>query len=200
MDTNRRSDPESRLLLCFFKSVDHGDFGIEFEEITIIKFKKRIRELSRGPVPIGEKGLYWGTSRLECFLSKTDSAYPGDVDFVLLDRNRDVSGIIEFKKHTKSEPISEQKLGNYYPSPDGRKYDRLAILRDYFDVSIPLLCLYYPTRTSFSEGRLELLAGTNGDLKTSAASNFKLDAAARNDRFLLKKIEKAIEYHYKSQQ
>lgn len=88
---------------------------------------------------------------------------------IILDSENKPQGILEFKKHSLTTSISEQCLSNHYPKPDGRKYNRLSILKDYLssaDNQIPILVVYYPTNPSFTEGRLELLQGKTGYLST----------------------------------
>jgi hypothetical protein len=160
-----------------------------------------IRSYSGGPIQIGSKGLIYGTSRLECYLSSTDSLYPGDVDLIVLNPNNRPSAILEFKKHTLATNIREQKLSNYYPRPDGRKYDRLELLREFISGdggNVPLLVLYYPTNSAFTEGRLELLKGNTGHLATKATGNFLLPTDKSHDKYnnIVSKIVKAIEYHH----
>ena len=111
--------------------------------------RRSIQNYSGGPVPIGEKGLTLGTSAVECFLSRTDAAYPGDADAVVVDENGLVRHVIEFKKHTLDAPIGEYLAQRYYPAPDGRKYRRLdALVSDLNSIQhtgSTLGILYYST-------------------------------------------------------
>lgn len=118
-------------LLIVSLSFKEGCYSFSPQKYSLSGFKELIKSHSGGPVSIGSKGLIYGTSRLECSLSKTDSLYPGDADLLLLNEDNKAVCILEFKKHTLSSPISEQCFTNYYPRPDGRKYKRLALLRDY---------------------------------------------------------------------
>ena len=46
-------------------------------------------------------------------------------------RHRCLLAILEFKKHSSNQKypnLEDQTLSNYYPTPDGRKYDRLSLL------------------------------------------------------------------------
>jgi hypothetical protein len=74
----------------------------------------------------------------------------------------EIHSILEFKKHNLDTPIENQKLGNYYPNPDRRKYDRLAILKNYLSTQ-KLSCIYYPTK-SFLNGKIESIEGQVGNL------------------------------------
>ena len=137
-------------------------------QISIEELKERIKSQSGGNVSVGRKGLFYGLSTLECYLSKTDAAWPGDLDILLLDDNKDPLAIIELKKHTLGSSINNQKLSNYYPSKDARKYDRLAIFRNYLQTShdLPIIVLYYPTNTNENLIKLEKIDGNVGNLKS----------------------------------
>lgn len=190
----------SEILLVTLIRSGNNETNFEYSVITIDQLKEIIKKNSGGPVKVGSKGLIYGTSRLECYLSKTDSLYPGDVDLIVLDARNKPKAILEFKKHTLQAPISDQKLSNYYPYPDGRKYDRLAILQDFLIQKtgdyVPLLVLYYPTQGAYKEGRMELLQRDKGKLSTRAASNFDLptkNSISEYDR-IVRKLENAIVY------
>lgn len=101
-------------------------------EKNISDLKKDIKLLSGGSISIGNKGLVYSTSTLEGYLSQTDAAWPGDADLIVLDKALNPVALLEYKKHTLDTPMRDQKLSNYYPSKDRRKYDRLAILRSFF--------------------------------------------------------------------
>lgn len=161
------SNEESNILLVTLERNDPKKIDYKHSLYTIANFKKEIQTNSGGPVQVGAKGLIYGTSRLECYLSTTTSAYPGDVDLILLDSQNDVKAILEFKKHTLAGPITGQKLSNYYNGPDKRKYDRIAILRDHFDpdlTKIPIIIVYYPTQESIKNLKVELVGGPVGKL------------------------------------
>ena len=123
--------------------------SLEIATYTLVKLKKSIQKHSGGPVPIGRKGLTLGTSDVECFLSRTDAAYPGDADAVVIDENGLVRYVIEFKKHNMTAPIGENLSQRYYPAQDGRKYQRLDALVSYFNsvrhTGSSLGILYYST-------------------------------------------------------
>jgi len=150
-------------------TVTRSNSGVSLavQRITLDILQRTIRTHSGGEVRVGEKGLTYGTSELECYLSTTNSAYPGDVDLVVLDvETLDPEVILEYKKHNLSTSISEQKLGNYYPHPDRRKYDRLAILRDHLKPIPVLLNLYYPTNPE-TNACIEIVDGEPGKLVPS---------------------------------
>ena len=137
-----------------------GEISFEPSIISFGLLKNQIKDNSGGAVKMGSKGLIYGTSKMECFLSNTDSLYPGDADLVLLRENQIVA-ILEYKKHTLDLPIEKQTLGNYYPKPDARKYDRLAVLKDFLGggIEIPLINIYYPTLPNITQGKIEIICG-----------------------------------------
>ncbi len=201
-DDQNWTDSGSSLLLCTIEEVD-GEISISGSEISIHLLQDLIRMHSGGKVKIGQKGLYWGTSSLECYLSTTDSLYPGDVDMLLLDTRGKPAALIEFKKHNLDSPISEQKLENYYPYPDGRKYNRLAVLQQYLanrsgQQHIPFVNIYYPTKPAATKGRIELVQGGYGELRALAARNFDLPEKKSPEEFekVIVLLERAIAYHH----
>ena len=171
---------------------------------TINNFQQKIKEYSGGPVSIGSKGLIYSTSTLECFLSKTNSLYPGDVDMLLLDADNNVLAILEYKKHNLSTPISEERLSKYYPEKDARKYNRLAILKDYLSIfkkeEIPMLNVYYPTAIDKQHGRLELLQGNTNNLSSHAFRNFAIPTSNSHEAFttVLNDLLAGIKFHASS--
>ncbi len=193
----------STLLLVTAKKNEIKQHSFLTQEINISTLRNLIQQHSGGKVKVGAKGLTFGTSCLECFLSKTESLYPGDVDLLLLNDYNFPIAILEFKKHTLDTSIDNQQLSTYYPTPDARKYDRLAILRDYllsFNASnnkLPIINIYYPTSNGFEEGRMELVAGEVGELKALAASNFKLPLKNTHVQILplIQKTIKAIKWY-----
>ena len=111
-------------------------------EKNISDLKKDIKLLSGGSISIGNKGLVYSTSTLEGYLSQTDAAWPGDADLIVLDKALNPVALLEYKKHTLDTPMRDQKLSNYYPSKDRRKYDRLAILRSFLGEDTPFINIY----------------------------------------------------------
>lgn len=137
-----------------------------------------IRELSGGPVSVGSKGLFYSSSTLEEYLSHTDALWPGDVDLVIFDNFYQPKAIIEFKKHTKSEPLRDHKFNRYYPYPDGKKYDRLAILKNSIEnslnINVPLIVLYYPVIESIEDIIFEEIIGEVGHLEATNETSLLL--------------------------
>ena len=131
----------------------------------ISDLKEDIKSLSGGPISIGKKGLIYSTSTLEGYLSRTDSAWPGDADLVILDKALNPVALLEYKKHTLDTPIKDQQLSNYYPYPDKRKYDRLAIIRNFLGNDTPFINIYYPTNPVFESIKFEKISGGIGDLR-----------------------------------
>lgn len=97
--------------------------------------------------PMGRKGLNYGSSAVECWLSTRGNIYPGDCD-LLLACNNQPKLIVEFKKHTKRmQPIEDHLAEKYYNNgSDFRKYESLFLLRDFFEekgITVPILVVYY---------------------------------------------------------
>ncbi|TBO42246.1 hypothetical protein [Pedobacter kyonggii] len=172
--------------ICLVKLIGTDDFTPQL--ITIGIFKGLIKQYSGGPVNIGKKGLIYGTTNLECMLSHTDSLYPGDMDLLLLDDNSVPLAILEFKKHNLSADVSAQTLSKYYPMPDGRKYDRLAIFREYIlkssGTNIPIIVVFYTTYATGEYFRVEVLTGAAGSLKPKKAGKVKSPTDKSRKEFL----------------
>ena len=158
-------------------AVSFGGDGLvtDVREVELSTLKSRIQQWAGGPVYVGRKGLGVGSSTLECYLAnaRTGAAWPGDADLVLVDSNFTPHAIIEFKKHTPSARFSfpDQKLSNYYRrgnrwSQDGRKYNRLAMLRDYLSGNspLPIIVVYFPTPTDIKQVKLEHVEGADEEL------------------------------------
>lgn len=178
-DSQNWSSGESILIRAHWpKDVNNG-YGLEISRLTRLELEELIRKKSGGPIKIGSKGLIYGTSRLECFLSATDALWPGDAD-LLICKKQSMSpiAIIEYKKHTERSSISfpNQQLSNYYPTPDGRKYDRLAILSEQLAAGsrIKLFTLYYSTLASVLDVKLEEILGESGSLSTGQVNIFSI--------------------------
>lgn len=152
-------------------SINRNGVVEKVDRISLESLKNDIKCLSGGAVKIGSKGLIYGYTTLECHLSATDAVWPGDVDLMIIDDEYKPKAIIEFKKHTKREPIENYKFNRYYPHPDGRKYDRLAILKESMekrlDQTIPLIVLYYPTESEIEEIIIEEVVGKHGKLEST---------------------------------
>jgi hypothetical protein len=136
--------------------------------ITLTRLKEEIQTHSGGPLRIGPKGLFYGMTKLECFLSNTDAPWPGDLDWMILEKDFTPKAILEYKKHTQTSPIQGQRLANYYPQPDGRKYNRLAMLRDLINPALPFVVVYYPTKPEVHSIKLEKVSGAAGGLRTQS--------------------------------
>lgn len=156
-----------------------GDIDSLFR-VSLEELMNNIKKLSGGPISVGKKGLYFGTSYLECHLSHTDAAWPGDVDLIITDTECKALAILEYKKHTKSSPIKQQQLSNYYPNPDRRKYDRLEILRRHLGENIPIIITYYPTNTTEKLMKLEVIRGQIGALKSIKSQYLNLPSSKKD--------------------
>ena len=159
--------------------LDENGSVVGATKVDLHKLMDRIQQLSGGHVPVG-KGLTLGLSTLECYLAndKKDAgaAWPGDADLFLVDSNFTPHATIEFKKHTPRDKTSfvDQKLSNHYRrgdnwSRDGRKYNRLAIFRDYLSGNappLPIIVVYFPVQESIEQVQLERVEGTDRELRT----------------------------------
>lgn len=165
-------------------AVSFGADGLvtDVREVELSILMRRIQVHAGGHVPVGAKGLTLGLSTLECYLAndKKDegAAWPGDADLVLVDSNFTPHAIIEFKKHTPNDrrfSFDDQKLSNYYRrgsnwSRDGRKYNRLAIFKDYLSSNgppLPIIVVYYPVQESIERVQLERVEGADRELRTT---------------------------------
>lgn len=147
-----------------------------------------IQRESGGAVKVGSKGLTYGTSAIECFLSTTDAAYPGDVDAVACDSEGRIYFVVEYKKHNLDAPIQDHLADKYYPWPDGRKYQRLDVLLCHYRAAgnyMPFVILYYSTKTPTIRiqiiGKLleekMIVEKDSGDLNISGLSSEEVGAA-----------------------
>lgn len=161
----------------------HEDGRVTVATLNLARLKKMIQNESGGPVHVGAKGLTYGTSTIECVLSKTDSSYPGDADAVIVDKEGKVRCVVEYKKHTLSSALGDHLVDRYYPRPDGRKYQRLYALVSYYrqwTPDIPFVVLYYSTKSSVIRlqqiGELGATAVTidrdSGDWATNGMSDY----------------------------
>lgn len=173
-----KSDTSELILARWPKTVDAGK-GLAISRLNRSNIEDVIRQKSGGPIQIGRKGLIYGTSRLECFLSTTDALWPGDADLLICEKKsmRPVA-LIEYKKHTESSAIKfqDQRVSNYYPNPDRRKYDRLALLSEQIGSGfrIQFFTLYYSTLASELDVKLEEIVGASGSLKSGREFRFEL--------------------------
>jgi len=161
-DSENWNDPNSPIVRV---QLDENG-GIQSVLLQNLKdVKEAIKRNSGGPVSIGSKGLTFGTSSLECFLSRTDSLWPGDIDSLVLNKLPNPVAIIEYKKHTLDTDIKDQELSNYYPYPDERKYKRLWLFKERLaKFAVPLIVCYYSTNFREKSVKLELIDGTKDKL------------------------------------
>jgi hypothetical protein len=152
-----------------------GEIEREVLTVSVNQIKNTIKDRSGGPLWIGEKGLYFGSSMLECVLSKTDTPWPGDIDYILFQQNNPRPYVIlEMKKHTLNSEIQTQKLSNYYPSQDRKKYDRLSLFAHYFSTEVPILNIYYPTNPKVTEIKVERIMGQQNRLQSGQSITITL--------------------------
>jgi len=124
---------------------------------SLAQIKNAIRKYSGGPVRIGGKGLMYGTSSLECHLSRTDALWPGDADCVLSStKSSEAVALLEFKKHNLETPLADENIQKYMRQ-DARKWQRLGLLRD--RIAAPLFCVYYSTNRNVEHIKVERLVG-----------------------------------------
>lgn len=139
----------------------------DIERITLAGLSQRIENIRRSSAALGRKGLTYGTSAIECWLSKTGNLYPGDCDCLIVKDGRPAA-LLEMKKHTLTAPISNNLAEQYYPIPDGRKYDSLFALKrrieQAFGNDLPFAVVYYATR--FPAYRVQVLQLTGSSLRT----------------------------------
>lgn len=182
------SDLQSFVINAYWSSDYINKNGLLINDLPINEIKNRIIKMSGGKIKIGEKGLIFGTSRLECYLSRTDALWPGDVD-LLIYSSRDFSplAIIEYKKHTKNSKISfdNQNIKNYYPQPDKRKYDRLIYLSNQLALRpIPIYIFYYSTNAEETYLLVEsFVIRESGDILNNI-TKFNIDAADVNGSYI----------------
>ena len=161
-----------------------GHSELTITRSTVSGLKNAIRKYSGGPVRIGQKGLTYGTSAIECLLSMTDAAYPGDADAVVVDGDGHVRYVIEFKKHNLTAPLGEHLARRYYPAPDGRKYQRLHALASSFERAdrgaAPLVIFYYSTKHPLI--RLQLVGALDGQRMEIDRDSGDVRIEGMNDR------------------
>jgi hypothetical protein len=168
-DSQDWTSENSGLAIAHWPKDENSGRGLEITRVNRTYIQNLIKKKSGGGVEIGRKGLIYGTSCLECFLSATDALWPGDADFLICQKGsmRPVA-LIEFKKHTERSLINfqDQRLSNYYPYPDGRKYDRLALLSEQIipGSRVKLLTIYYSTNPSELNIKIEEIVGASGNL------------------------------------
>lgn len=177
-DSQDWTSPNAGLIKATWPANAQTMQGLTIDRLTINDLKLLIQQKSGGPIQIGSKGLLYGTSRLECMLSSTDALWPGDVDFVVTDDAGKAIGIVEFKKHTASAKLAlhQQCLGNYYPKPDGRKYDRLALLAEQLgDEPLKMLVIYYSVVNGCPDVYIEEVHGKSGQLTGGSIVSYRMN-------------------------
>ncbi|MES5869066.1 hypothetical protein ACIQUE_23530 [Bacillus cereus] len=179
-------DPTSKPILDVKIDV-HGKV-VEVKKWGLVSLMQQIRNLSGGPVRVGEKGLRIAFTDLECFLSRTDAAWPGDVDMMLVNDKNEVLAILEFKKHTLDDAIENHTFDIYYPNKDRRKYNRLALLRDAIEGCPPIIVIYYPTKEHIDNIIIEKIYGQAGKLYSSDRVYLDLPIEMRQKEILLENI------------
>lgn len=168
-DRQQWSSKPSTIIYAHWPKNPDSKKGLDISRVGLPEIEEMIKIRSGGPIAIGRKGLIYGTSALECHLSRTDALWPGDADLLICEKSTmRPMALIEYKKHTASSTIQfqEQRLSNYYPRPDGRKYDRLALLSEQIasDRRIKIFTLYYSTIESELSVKIEEIIGTSGGL------------------------------------
>lgn len=161
-----------------FSTLEQGTFD-EAKPLSLQDAQDLIRRLSGGPVRIGEKGLMYGTSSLECYLSRTDALWPGDADSVLVnsDFNRAIA-LLEFKKHNLDTPLEHENIQKYMRI-DARKWRRLGLLRD--RIEAPLFCVYYSTNPLVNQIKVERLVGPFNALRDGGSRMIKIAGMTPRD-------------------
>lgn len=182
------SNSQSFVTNAYWPSDHINKNGLLLNDISINEIKHRIIKMSGGEIKIGKKGLIYGTSRLECYLSHTDALWPGDVD-LLIYSSRDFSplAIIEYKKHTNNSkiPFDNQNIKNYYPYPDQRKYDRLIYLSNQLTSRpIPIYIFYYSTNSEETYLLVESFFINEGRVISNNITKFNIDTANVNGSYI----------------
>ena len=146
----------------FWTVIKNKTGAFEVLKHDVAQLKKRIRALHRTEASIGGKGLTYGTSTIECFLSLSNDIFPGDVDAVVVDELSHVQHVIEFKRHNISAPIDQHLADRYYPKQDSRKYASLQAFVSEVNVfakSETQLTIFYYTTREPHQIRLQSVAG-----------------------------------------
>ena len=147
----------------------------KISKVRVCDLALRIRQNTNRDSYLGKKGLKFSTSAIELFLSKTKSIYPGDCD-ALIFHDSIPKVIVEFKKHTLRDPISEWTIDKFFNTSDQYKYLSLQSLSRNLSSStgcdIPIVVFYFATK--FQGARIDVLSNrfmeitsTSGDLGAS---------------------------------
>ncbi len=144
---------------------DEGALQIRRSTLRLLQQAFR-RDRGGARSQVGRKGLRSGTSAVECAISGTQDIFPGDADAIVVDELGNIRHVIEYKKHTKLEPLNQHLASRYYPKPDGRKYQSLdalvSNLREFDRGSVPLTILYFSSKLEPPLIRLQTIAPLRG--------------------------------------
>jgi hypothetical protein len=152
--------------------VSVSEHSSKISKAKVSDLATRINHNTQRDSYLGKKGLQYSTSAIESFLSKTKNIYPGDCDALVFENSKP-KVIIEFKKHTLMDPISEWTISKYFHNADQYKYRSLQSLSRNLSNSsgtyVPIVVYYFATK--FHGARLDVLSnsameiiGTSGDL------------------------------------
>ena len=152
--------------------VSVGASSTKISKATVKDLALRIHHNTNRDSLLGKKGLKFSTSAIELFLSTTKSIYPGDCDALIIQDSKP-KVIVEFKKHTLRDPISEWTIDKFFNTSDRYKYLSLqALSRNLSHFSgnnIPIVVFYFATK--FQGARIDVLSNqsmeitsTSGDL------------------------------------
>ena len=155
--------------------VSADNFSSKISKARVSDLAVRIHKNTNRDSYLGKKGLKFSTSAIELFLSTSKSIYPGDCDALIFENSKP-KVIVEFKKHTLRDPISEWTIDKFFKGPDNYKYLSLQSLsRNISRVSsydVPIVVYYFATK--FQGGRIDILSNqsmeiiwTSGDFGTS---------------------------------
>ena len=162
MDARLLNDMSPIWIVEFDSPQEHS---LRIKRISLMELSQRIESIRGGPAHIGSKGLTYGTSSIECWLSKTRNIFPGDCDCLIVRDGRPMV-LLEMKRHTLSGPIGQNLVSRYNPIPDGRKYDSLFAIKSgieqAFDSKLPLAVVYYASR--FQGYRIQVIEKLNNTL------------------------------------
>jgi hypothetical protein len=152
--------------------VSVGASSTKISKATVKDLALRIHHNTNRDSFLGKKGLKFSTSAIELFLSTTKSIYPGDCDALIIQDSKP-KVIVEFKKHTLRDPISEWTIDKFFNTSDQYKYLSLQALSRNLSHSsgnnIPIVVFYFATK--FQGARIDVLSNqsmeitsTSGDL------------------------------------
>lgn len=150
--------------------VTAGDASVQ--RATVADLRAAMRRVNPAGAQLGAKGLTYGMSAVECWLSRTGTIFPGDCD-LLMRVSESLRAIVEFKRHNIDEPIAAHFAARYYPRPDGRKYDGLFLLRDRLEENLAervfVVIVYFAPAQR--KARWQLIERGNARLEVAAEGN-----------------------------